>query len=205
MKATLFALCLLTLVSPAHAQQITGQSGHNHMPGHMMNHSGHSMPGHAAGMAHGAGSQDELVQGGQSAFAAIQEIVTRMMADPATDWSKANIEALRQHLIDMDNVTLRAQVSTEEIEGGARFVATSADKAVIASIRAMVPAHAATMDGVEGWRMVAQEVPGGAAMTVTGSDVERIRALGFIGIMTVGMHHQAHHLAIATGNNPHQH
>ena len=196
MKARLFALCLLTFTSQAHAQQITA---------HMMNHSGHFMPGHAAGMVDVTGSQGELVQGGQSAFAAIQEIVTRMMSDPATDWSKANIEALRQHLTDMDNVTLRAQVSAEEIKGGARFVSTSGDASVTASIRAMVPAHVAAMNGVEGWRMVAEEVPGGAAMTVTGSDEARIRALGFIGIMTVGMHHQAHHLAIATGNNPHQH
>jgi len=47
---------------------------------------------------------------GQAAFAAIQEIVGILEADPTTDWSKVNIEALRQHLIDMDNVTLRAEV-----------------------------------------------------------------------------------------------
>lgn len=35
---------------------------------------------------------------GQSAFAAIQEIVTKLEADPATDWSKIDIESLRQHL-----------------------------------------------------------------------------------------------------------
>ena len=70
---------------------------------------------------------------------------------------------------------------------------------------AEVSAHYLVAEDGRIWRMVAEEVPGGAAMTVTGSDVERIRALGFIGIMTVGMHHQAHHLAIANGNNPHQH
>ncbi|MFX5914869.1 hypothetical protein ABTE45_18800, partial [Acinetobacter baumannii] len=52
-------------------------------------------------------------QPGQSAFAAILEIVALLEADPATDWSKVNIEALRQHLIDMDNVTLRADVKSE--------------------------------------------------------------------------------------------
>ena len=78
------------------------------------------------------------MEGGQSAFAAIQEIVAQLMADPTTDWSRVDIEALRQHLIDMDNVTLTS------------------------SIRAMVPAHAATMDGVEGWTMQAAEIPGGA-------------------------------------------
>lgn len=158
--------------------------------------------------AHDHAMQDTapaLRESGQSAFAAIQEITAALMADPATDWSKVNIEALRQHLIDMDNVTLRADVASEEIHGGARFNVTSTDQMVVASIRAMVQAHVATMDGVEGWDMRAEEVDGGAVMTVTGPDTARIRALGFTGLMTVGMHHQAHHLALASGQNPHDH
>lgn len=146
-----------------------------------------------------------LREGGQSAFAAIQEITAALMADPATDWSTVDIEALRQHLIDMDNVTLRADVAREDIDGGARFTVTSADPLVQASIRAMVMAHVTTMNGVEGWDMRAEEVDGGAEMTVTGTDIARIRGLGFIGLMTVGMHHQAHHLALASGRNPHDH
>ena len=42
---------------------------------------------------------------GQDAFGAIQEIVRILEADPKTDWSKVNLEALRQHLIDMKDVT----------------------------------------------------------------------------------------------------
>ena len=45
---------------------------------------------------------------GQEAFGTIQEIVRILEADPATDWSKVNIAALREHLIDMDEVTMRA-------------------------------------------------------------------------------------------------
>jgi len=75
----------------------------------------------------------------------------------------------------------------------------------VASIRAMVPAHVATMNGVEGWAMQAEEVEAGAVMTVTGPDAIRIRGLGFIGLMAVGMHHQAHHMALASGQNPHDH
>ncbi|NNU81685.1 hypothetical protein HMH01_14690 [Halovulum dunhuangense] len=145
------------------------------------------------------------MEGGQSAFAAIQEIVAQLMADPNTDWSRVDIAALRQHLVDMDNVTLRARVQVQEMKDGARFAATSEDAEVANSIRAMVPAHAATMNGAEGWTMQASEIPGGAALTVTGADPDRIRALGFIGVMTVGMHHQAHHLALATGQDPHAH
>lgn len=146
-----------------------------------------------------------LREGGQAAFATVQEITAMLMADPATDWSRVDLEALRQHLIDMDNVTMRADVTRDDIDGGARFTVTSADPIVQGSIRAMVLAHVATMNGVEGWDMRADEVAGGVVMTVTGPDVARIRGLGFIGLMTVGMHHQAHHLALASGQNPHQH
>ncbi len=46
---------------------------------------------------------------GQDAFGAIQEIVQALQSDPKTEWSKVNIEALRQHLIDITiEVTLHA-------------------------------------------------------------------------------------------------
>ena len=44
---------------------------------------------------------------GQDAFGAIQEVVRMLDADPKTDWSKVDLEALRQHLIDMNEVTLQ--------------------------------------------------------------------------------------------------
>lgn len=40
---------------------------------------------------------------GQDAFGTIQEIVRMLEADPATDWSKVNIGALREHLINSDD------------------------------------------------------------------------------------------------------
>ncbi len=126
-------------------------------------------------------------------------------ADPRTDWSKVDVEALRQHLKDMDAVTLRTEVDTEPVEGGARFLVTG-ESGVSVSIRRMVQAHAATMNGADGWRMTAEERPGGAALTVTSprpEDTAKIRALGFIGVMTRGMHHQQHHLMLARGMSPH--
>jgi hypothetical protein len=39
---------------------------------------------------------------GQDAFGAISEIVRMLKANPRTDWSRVNIEALRQHLIDIE-------------------------------------------------------------------------------------------------------
>lgn len=162
-------------------------------------HSGHDAMQHSQM----SGGSAPVTEGGQAAFTAIHEIVEYLMADPETDWSKVDIEALRQHLIDMDNVTLRADVATRPVEGGARFSVTSDQARVTDSIRAMVMAHVAVMNGTQGWEMAAQETEDGAILTVTGPDPERILGLGFIGLMTVGAHHQAHHLALASGQNPH--
>ena len=144
-------------------------------------------------------------EGGQAAFAAIQEIVARLEADPATDWSKVDIEALRRHLIDMDNVTLRAHARDEDVAGGVRFLITGKGD-VVGSIRRMVFAHAQTMNGTGGWKYVAAETPEGASLTVTvpdARDVAEVKALGFIGVLATGSHHQMHHLMIATGRSPH--
>ncbi len=143
-------------------------------------------------------------QPGQGAFAAIQEIVSILEGDLSTDWSKVNIEALRRHLIDMDNVTLRSEVKEEIIEGGMWF-AISGVSPVKDSIRRMVMAHAATMSGVDGWTFTAVATDDGARITVVvpAKDREKLRGLGFIGVMTRGMHHQAHHLMIARGGDPH--
>src|SRR6056297_738460 len=150
-----FALLTALLASPglATAQDAAARhGGTHHAPG---------MAHHAHGISTDAGDGARM-EGGQSAFAAIKEIVSQLMADPETDWSRVDIEAPRQHLIDMDNVTLRARVLAQEVDDGARFEATSEDAGVTGSIRSMVPAHAATMDGVEGWTMRAEEIPGGA-------------------------------------------
>ena len=168
-------------------------------------------PAHNPTMMHGTmpGGHPQMaaqpMEAGQSAFAAISEIVGLLEADPATDWSKVNIEALRQHLIDMNAVTLEAEIVAEPIAGGARFQVSGTDR-IRGSIRRMVMAHAATMNGVGGWTFKAVETPAGAVLTVTVADpaeVAKVRALGFIGVLTHGMHHQAHHLMIASGRNPH--
>lgn len=161
-------------------------------------HHPQAMP--AAGMAERLPTEP-----GQAAFAAIQEIVGILEADPRTDWSKVDIEALRQHLIDMNNVTMAARVEATPIDGGMRF-AVSGDGAVRASIRRMVAAHAATMDGAGGWHFAVRESDDGAILDVRvpAADVGKLKGLGFIGVMARGMHHQAHHLMIARGEHPHR-
>ena len=63
---------------------------------------------------------------GQEAFGTIQEIVRILEADPATDWSKVNIGALREHLIDMDEVTMRARASERALDNGVEITVTGA-------------------------------------------------------------------------------
>jgi len=185
-------LTVLALILPAHAY---AQTAHQHPMA--------TADMHAAHMS-GAGL-NQPTQPGQGAFAAIQEIVEILEADPKTDWSTVNIDALRQHLVDMNNVTLAAEVKAEPVESGMRYVVTG-NGPVTDSIRRMVTAHAATVNGAGGWTFKAADSEGGAVLTVVvpAQDIQKLRGLGFVGVMTHGMHHQQHHLMIARGDNPHQ-
>jgi hypothetical protein len=168
------------------------------------------MPGHEAmgGMMHGPGQQAAIpMEPGQAAFGAIQEIVGKLQADPQTDWSKVNVDALRQHLIDMDEVTMRATAQKEPIENGLRIKVTGIGR-TLEAIQRMVPEHVRDIDGMYGWTVRATTLPNGVELTVTTSntaDVQKIRALGFMGIMVQGGHHQMHHLAMAKGEMMHTH
>lgn len=144
---------------------------------------------------------------GQDAFGAVQEIVRILEADPRTDWSKVDLEALRQHLIDMNEVTLKADAAAKPIEGGVEIAVTGSGRTLLA-IQRMVTAWAATMNGHKSWATKVAALPDGELLTVTTSDpkeVAHIRGLGFIGLMASGGHHQLHHLAMAKGEFEHHH
>ena len=102
---------------PAHQQMM--QSGKQPMePGEMqemMRQRNGRMPMGGHGGMHAASTTPTLPS--QDAFGAIQEIVRTLDADPNTDWSKVDLEALRQHLIDMNEVTLRADAAPKQIDG----------------------------------------------------------------------------------------
>lgn len=186
MRHSILILGLLLAPVSAAAQQAS----------HQMDHAAHALQG-TDGPA--------PTEPGQAAFAAIAEIVAILTADPHTDWSRVDIDALRAHLVDMDRVTMAADVTTQPVPGGAGFTVTATDEATRASIRRMVLAHAATMSGTDGWTYAAEPTESGARLTVTGpaADTARIRGLGFFGILASGGHHQAHHLALARGAAPH--
>ena len=122
-------------------------------------------------------------------------------ADPGTDWSKVDLEALRQHLIDMDAVTLDAAAVPSPLPDGVDIAVTGSGR-TLEAIRRMLPAHARELDGIAGWTARTEDLPDGVRLIVTASDpavVTKLQGLGFIGLMVVGSHHSEHHLAIALG------
>jgi hypothetical protein len=162
---------------------------------------------HAAGCGAAAALRDQSIptMPGQDAFGAIQETVRILEADPQTDWSRVNIAALREHLIDMNEVTLHAKAEAGRVGGGLRIAVTGTGR-TLEAIRRMVPAHAREIDGQTGWSVTTSPVADGVVLAVTATDpsqVVRIRGLGFMGIMVRGAHHQPHHLAMARGALPH--
>jgi hypothetical protein len=166
-------------------------------PEHQM---GQPMHGHDAG----ASAADGPTLPGQDAFGAIAEIVRLLEADSDTDWSRVDLERLRQHLIDMNEVVLRSEVKSSQVPGGLAMDVTGSPRTARA-IRAMVAPHAVELDGMSEWAARTAPIPGGLRLTVTArtpedtKTVSRIRGLGFIGLLVQGGHHGPHHLAMARG------
>jgi hypothetical protein len=187
-----------------HQQMMQGQQGGTHGP--MVDH--HAVMGQGQQGMHGGmrghhammGQADQPTMPGQAAFGAIQEVVQILDSDPATDWSKVNIANLREHLIDMDEVTLHAAADERPLDNGIEITVTG-DGRTLQAIKRMVPAHAHELSQI-GWITATQDLPNGVKFTVTTSDpkqVAKLKALGFMGIMALGPHHQAHHLMMAKG------
>ena len=171
-------------------------------------HEGAEHGGHGPGMVHGTPSQPPaLTEPGQGAFAALAEVVRVLEADPGTDWSLVDLDGLRAHLRDMDSLVSDARVETEELPDGLRIMVTGGAEAVPA-LRRMVLAHAGQLAMDERWSVDATGGESGATLTVTSGDpsvVERIRGLGFFGLMASQDHHRAHHMLIARGSDVHGH
>ena len=170
---------------------------------------------HTSGMRHGSGPASRspndktrvLTEPGQGAFAALAEIVRVLEADPDTDWSKVDLSGLREHLRDMDRLISDAVVTTATLDDGLRMTVTG-DAETIATVRRMVPAHAAELSKDERWKVEVEERDDGAVLTVTSDDpavAGRIRGLGFFGLMASQDHHREHHMMMARGAGLHAH
>lgn len=169
---------------------------------------GQSQPGVMHHMHHPAGGEQRLA--GQGAFVAMAEVVRLLDADPATDWSRVDMERLRQHLIDMSEVVLRATVRATPVPGGLAMDVTGTGRTTTA-IRDMVIPHAAELDRMPAWSAKAEPIADGVRLTVVAQapadarEVARIRGLGFAGLLVQGEHHVPHHLAMARGELPGAH
>lgn len=142
---------------------------------------------------------------GQDAFAAIQEIVAILEADPTTDWNQVNLTALREHLVDMNEVMLNATIAERDIEGGLETTIIGTGRTAEAISR-LVPAHAQELNQMDVVQATVTSISNGVRLTTTsisGEQVEKIRNLGFIGLLVKGAHHQQHHLALAKGVEVH--
>jgi hypothetical protein len=166
-------------------------------------------PMQPAQMQHGQ-MQHGQMQPGQGAFGTMAEVVGTLEADPATDWSKVDMERLRQHLIDMDEVVLRASVKASQVHGGLSMDITGTGR-TSQSIRAMLIPHTAELESMPAWSAKAEPIPDGVRLIVVARDpsdaktVSHIRGLGFAGLLVQGGHHGPHHLAMAKGEMPASH
>jgi hypothetical protein len=148
-----------------------------------------------------------LTEAGNDAFGTIQEVTRRLNSDPNTDWSKVNLEALRLHLQDMNDMTLNVDViSQKPIQNGLEvIIRPTTDRAALA-LQKVFKAHPAQFKNDTGWVMQVVKNKGQYTMITTSDNAEdkaKIIGLGYIGLMAYGDHHQRHHWAIATGKNPH--
>ncbi len=201
--ATAYAVAQMPDHARMHGQMNPGDPDHQRqmMPPDGMH--GQMMQGQH-GMMTGSETSAQSTMPGQEAFGTIQEIVRMLEADPATDWSKVNISALREHLIDMDEVTMRAAATERSLDDGVEITVTGEGRTRDA-IKRMLPAHVHELVQL-GWHAKTEDLPSGVKMTVTSSDageVTKLRALGFMGIMVQGSHHQQHHLMMAKGEFSH--
>jgi hypothetical protein len=188
LSALFFAVGVVVLL----ASTVRAQSDHTHHPSESEEH------------------QPLLTEPGNDVFGTIQEVIRELEADPDTDWSTVDLEALRQHLIDMRNFTLEVDVvSREPLSNGLQLVVEAASPAAATSLKRALQAHPPMLERETGWKMRVRSLSRGQyELHVTSSDaedIEKIQGLGYIGLMASGGHHQRHHWMIATGKSPHDH
>ncbi|RTZ62716.1 MAG: hypothetical protein DSZ29_07705 [Aquificaceae bacterium] len=173
-----------------------------------MDHSKHMMNmQHTASQAPKNPSNTILKEAGNDVFGTIQEAIKQLDANPNTNWAKVDLEALRQHLIDMKNFTVDVAIlSQKNTPKGTNIVIKATTDAAKKSLARAMAAHPAMLKAETGWTMKAKAEEDKFILDISTekpAEVARLRALGYIGVMALGNHHQIHHWMMASGNNPH--
>lgn len=156
---------------------------------------------------HHSPPETALKEAGNDAFGTIQEVIQVLNNNPHTNWKEVNIEALRQHLVDMHDMTFNVNVlSQQPIENGVLISLKATTARAQDALTRVFKAHPMMLEKESGWKMDVKLKEGMYTLTITTSklnEVDKIRGLGYIGIMAWGGHHQPHHWMMATGKNPH--
>lgn len=164
--------------------------------------------GHSDSTAAMSSESTVLRAPGQSVFGAVQEAVRRLEADSTTDWSQVDVEALRQHLLDMERVAMHVTVEEKTpVERGVRLRVRATQDAARASLGRVLDAHPHMLRQETGWTMEVTEDADAYVLHVTTPDpqeVDKLRGLGYIGLLAYGKHHQRHHWHLVRGGHPHE-
>jgi len=140
---------------------------------------------------------------GNQIFGAIKETITALEQDPNTNWEQVKLEALRQHLLDMKAFTEEVEVLEKQpIEQGVELQVKPSTKRAKVALKRVLSMHPMMLKKEKGWTMQSDRENGMWIITCTSTnsnEVPKIRALGYIGLLAAGAHHQHHHWMIATG------
>lgn len=142
---------------------------------------------------------------GQAALGALSDLVSRLEADPATDWRRVDLEAVRQYLRDLDRVTLEAELAVRDRLGGIELEVRAADPGTVQAIRRLLPDAAARLAAARRWRVAVEPRADGLAVAITSldpRDVARIRGLGLVGLLVAAATDEAYLLNLARGGPP---
>lgn len=148
-------------------------------------------------------SSTPLTAPGNQIFGAIQETITALENNPNTNWEDVNLEALRQHLLDMKAFTEEVEVyGKRSIEEGVELQVRPVTERARIALEHVLSIHPEMLKKEKGWTMKSEHKNGIWSIQCTSEssgDLPEMRALGYIGLLAAGSHHQKHHWLIATG------
>jgi len=195
----LFKPLLLVLLGVVVGVGVTKLQAQHHQGSHGAGHHG------AAAGTDASRGASMPVEAGEAAFASISEIVSLLRADPDTDWTAVNVNALRDHLVDMHRLTVDSRVTQKNTDKGVVLTVSGTPESMEAASR-MLPAHSHMLVNTNSWEASVAQEGNELIWTVTAvsaPDVVMLQGLGFYGILATGSHHQPHHLAVASGRPMH--
>ena len=144
---------------------------------------------------------------GHDVFGTVQEAIRRLEADSTTDWSEVNVQRLHRHLKDMHQVALNVAVEEQApIANGVRLRVRPEGEDADASLDRVLEAHPHMLKQETGWTMAVEETGDTYVLRVTtddSDDTDKIRALGYMGLLAYGNHHPRHHWHLVKGQHPH--